>query len=200
MKITAIKQQVKRSDRYSVFVEGKYSFSLSESGLLKTGLTNGQDINENDLSLLRNEALIDKAKTKAFDLLSRRPRSKWELEDYLGRKGYETEIIESTLNMLSNLGYVNDSDFAKRWISDRRLLKSTSKRRLTQELRQKKVPDDIIKEALSTDDTDEREVLKDLIARKRRQSRYQDNTKLIQYLARQGFNYDAIKEVLDEIA
>jgi SOS response regulatory protein OraA/RecX len=35
-----------------------------------------------------------------------------------------------------------------------------------------------------------------VIERKRRQTKYQDDTKLMQYLARQGFGYDDIKSAL----
>jgi len=40
--------------------------------------------------------------------------------------------------------------------------------------------------------------LRELIAKKRQQSRYQDKLKLMQYLSRQGFGYGDIKTVLEE--
>lgn len=197
MKITAIKQQVKRPDRYSISIDDNYVCSFSEAALLKLGLRLNQDITPKELEKLKDDALLDKAKTKTFDQLSRRPRSRWELEDYLKRKGFEPAVIEETLNTLSNLNYIDDLDFARRWIANRRLLKATSKRRLTQELRQKRVADDIIQEALAADETDDRVVLKALIESKRRQTKYQDNLKLMQYLAGQGYSYSDIKAVLD---
>lgn len=198
MKITAIKQQIKRPDRYSISVDGKYCCSFSESTLLNLGLRLNQEITPEQFNELKNSSTLDKAKTRAFDLIARRPRSSWELEDYLHRKGYEKSVIQQTLNTLSNLRYVDDSDFAKRWVANRRLLKSSSKRRLIQELRQKRIADDIIQETLRNDETDEKEVLRELVARKRKQSKYQDNLKLMQYLARQGYNYDDIKTILEE--
>jgi SOS response regulatory protein OraA/RecX len=65
------------------------------------------------------------------------------------------------------------------------------------ELRAKRISDDIISQILSEDETDERETLKTLIAKKR--SRYPDDQKLMQYLARQGFEYDEIKAAMQEI-
>ena len=79
---------------------------------------------------------------------------------------------------------------------NRRLLKAVSKRRLMQELRQKRIADDVIQQVLAEDETDDRNVLRELVERKRRQSKYQDNLKLMQYLARQGFSYDDIKAAL----
>jgi len=198
MKITAIKQQVKRADHYSIYVDGKYAFSLSEGELLNTGLRINQEFTETELVELKDKAVLDKAYDRALNLISRRPRSEWEMRDYLKRKGYEEGVIQKTLNRLSISGYINDLDFARRWVENRRLLKATSKRRLTQELRQKRVRDEIVEQVLSEDETDEREVLRELIARKRKQTKYQDDLKLIQYLSRQGFSYDDIKAVLHE--
>lgn len=196
MKITAIKQQVKRSDRYSIYGDGKYLFSFSEGELLGSGIRIGQELDETELNELRNKAVLDKAYDRALNLVSMRPRSEWEIRDYLKRKEYEPSIHDLVITRLNERGYLNDEDFAKRWVENRRLLKATSKRRLTQELRQKRIADDIIKAVLDNDETDEVEVLKTLIERKRQQSRYQDDQKLIQYLARQGFAYDQIKEAL----
>lgn len=198
MKITDIKQQVKRSDRYSIYIDGKYTCSFSEGELLKLGLHIGKQLSSGELDALKNDAVRDKAKTRALDLISRRPRSQWELEDYLKRKDYGEEVVGITLDALGGLGYVNDLDFARRWVENRRLLKATSKRRLRQELKQKRVSDDIIDQVLSEDETDERDVLKELVARKRKQTKYQDNLKLMQYLSRQGYNYDDIKSVLHD--
>ncbi|MES2970721.1 MAG: RecX family transcriptional regulator [Patescibacteria group bacterium] len=196
MKITDIKQQVKRADRYSIFIDGKYVFSFSENELLNTGLRIGQEYTETELDELKNKAVVDKAYDRSLNLIMRRSRSEWELRDYLKRKEYETEIIDKILNKLSERGHVNDEDFACRWVENRRLLKATSKRRLMQELRQKRVSDDIIQAVLEADETDEQSVLLELIVRKRKQTKYQDDLKLTQYLVRQGYSYNDVKEVM----
>ncbi len=198
MKITDIKHQIKRVDRYSIFVDGKYSFPLGETELLSTGIKIGQEFSQTELDELKNRAVVDKGYDRALNLIMRRPRSEWELRDYLKRKDYSTDVTDTILNKLSERGFVDDADFAKRWVESRRLLKSTSKRRLTQELRQKRVPDEIIQSTLENDETDESEVLRELIARKRKQSKYSDDLKLMQYLVRQGYNYGDIKSVLKE--
>lgn len=198
MKITAIKQQVKRKDRYSIYVDGKYLFSFSENELINSGLKVNQELSQSELTGLKDQAVLDKAYDRTLNLISHRPRSEWELRDYLKRKDYDEEVVNQTLQRLSERGYVDDRDFARRWVGTRRLLKATSKRRLSQELRQKRIADDIVNEVLADDSTDERQVLRELIERKRKQAKYQDNLKLMQHLSRQGFDYGQIKEVLDE--
>lgn len=198
MKITNIKRQVKRPDRCSVFIDGEYSFALSEEELLNQGLKAGMDINEKQLAELKGQAVIDKGIYRILTLISRRPRSKWEIEDYLRRKSYKPEEVEKIVDSLDGKGQINDLEFARRWVENRRLLKATSKRKLQLELRQKRVEDDIIRQVLDEDDTDEQTVLRELIKKKRQQSRYKDEQKLTAYLARQGFNYEDIKAVIKE--
>jgi regulatory protein len=196
MKITAIKQQVKRADRYSIYGDGKYLFSFSESELLSSGIKIGQELDESNLNELKGKAVLDKAYDRSLNLISHRLRSEWELRDYLKRKDYDEDVQEATVSRLRDRGYINDAEFARRWVENRRLLKATSKRRLAQELRQKRISDEIINQTLEADETDELEVLKDLVERKRKQTKYQDDLKLMQYLARQGFSYDLIKTAL----
>ncbi|HTH72364.1 MAG TPA: RecX family transcriptional regulator [Candidatus Pristimantibacillus sp.] len=196
MKITAIKQQVKRTDRYSIFVDEKYAFSLSESGLIESRLASGQELDAAELKRLKEAAGLDKAYYNALRYVAIRPRSEWEIEMYLARKDADKAVSQEVIRRLRNLNLLSDLDFARSWINNRRALKSTSKRRLRLELLQKHVPDDIVAEALAEDETDERDALRQLVEKKRR--RYPDQQKLMQYLARQGFSYDDIKSVLSE--
>lgn len=196
MKITAIKQQVKQQNRYSIFVEGKYAFSLSESGLIESHLASGQEIDEKQLADLKKAAGLDKAYGNALRYVAMRPRSEWELQDYFRRKGIDEVAAKQIVERLRAVGLLDDLAFARSWLTSRRLLKSTSKRRLRLELTQKHVSEEIIGQVLEEDETDERQTLRDLIEKKR--SRYPDTQKLMHYLARQGFSFDDIKAALQE--
>jgi regulatory protein len=196
MNITAIKQQVKRRDRYSIFVDGAYACSLSESGLLEQGLAVGQELDKTKLKELKAASGADKAYGNALRYVAMRPRSEWELATYLQRKEVDEPVAEQIIRRLKNSGLLDDVAFAQAWVANRRLLRNTSKRRLQLELKQKRVPEYIIDQALQEEAGDERENLRQVAAKKR--ARYPDQTKLMQYLARQGFSYDDIKSVLAE--
>lgn len=196
MKISDIKQQIKRQDRYSIYVDGKYTFSFGESELLRSGLHINKELTAGELETLKDAAVLDKAYDRALNYISLRPRSEWEIRSYLKRKDYPPALIDLILNKLSISNYVDDEAFTRAWVESRRMLKAISKLRLSQELRLKRVSDEIIKRILDEDETDELTVLKELIAKKRKQTRYQDNLKLMQYLARQGYNYQDIKAAL----
>ena len=196
MKITAIQQQVRREGRYSIFVDGKYAFSLSADALLESKLTQGQELSQVKLTEYKRLSQEDKAYNLALVYVAPRMRSEGELHDYFRRKQYAPEFAQQLLEKLRRLGLVDDREFARRWVENRRLLKATSTKKLRLELRQKKISDDIIRLALVEDQTDERQLLRELMAKKRKQTRYQDDQKLIAYLARQGFSYDDIKSAL----
>lgn len=196
MKITAIKQQVKRQDRYSIFVDDAYAFSLSESGLIESRLASGQELDAARLADLKNMAGLDKAYGNALRYVVMRPRSEWELGQYFRRKQIDEAAAAHVIERLRELDLLNDLAFARTWVANRRLLKSTSKRRLILELKQKHVAEDVIRSVLEEDETDERDQLRALVDKKR--ARYPDNQKLMQYLARQGFGFDDIKTVLAE--
>lgn len=196
MKITKIEAQVKTRGRYSVFVDGKFAFGMSELGLIESGLKTGQEYSKEELEKLKDEANTDKIYNMALGLIARRPRSKWEIENYLRRKEMDSVSSQAIITKMESKGFIDDFDFSKRWVENRRLLKPTSKRKLELELRAKRVKGDVIKRVLDEDEADEFNVLLQEVEKKRRQTRYRDNDKLMQYLARQGYSYEDIKRAL----
>jgi len=196
MIITAIKQQVKRKDRYSIYVDGTYAFSLSEAGLIESRLASGQELTASALHDLKKAAGLDKAYGNALRYVAMRPRSEWELRDYLRRKEVDEVAGTHIAERLRAVGLLDDLAFARSWVANRRLLKSVSKRRLRLELQQKHVPSTVADQALAEDTTSEQDALRELVNRK--QARYPDKQKFIQYLARQGFSFDDISAALDQ--
>lgn len=196
MKITAIKQQAKRTDRYSVFVDGAFAFGLSEAALIENQLASGQELDQVRLKELKKIAGLDKAYGNALRYVALRQRSEWELRDYFRRKQLDDAAAGQIIERLRSLDLVNDLAFARAWVANRRQLKTVSKRRLQLELKQKHVPDEDIRQVLEEDEADERSELRALVAKKH--ARYPDDQKLMHYLARQGFSFDDIKAVLSE--
>jgi len=196
MIVTAIKQQQKRADRFSIFVDNKFAFSLSESGLLESKLTLGKELDNQELSELKQAAVADKIYGKVLYYLSFRPRSQWEISTYLAKNNTPTPLAEKILNKLSKKSLIDDESFAKSWIENRSLLKPISTRRLIYELRSKHIDSELISKILSEEEHDDSSALALAIEKKRRQVRYHDDFKLMQYLARQGYKYEDIKKAL----
>jgi len=198
VKITAIRQQERLKDRFSVYVEGKYSFSLSDRALLDSKIASGQEVTGEDIKRFQRLSAEDKLFGNAIRYAAMRLRSRWEIEQYLRRKEAAPEKADEIIDRLVGLGFVNDKIFAQRWVETRHLLKPTSKRKLQQELRAKHIAGDVIDEVLRDDETSDHQELRAMVEKKLRLPKYRDDqTKLMQYLARQGFGYQDIKSVLD---
>lgn len=196
MTITSIRQQERLKGRYSVYVDEKYAFSFSADALLAERLAVGQSLDAAQLKAYKKLSADDKAHGLALAYAMRRTRSRWELSEYFRRKGYDEALARQILQKLAVLGLADDGKFAEAWVRNRRLLKPVSKRRLAVELRAKRVTGDIIEQVLTEDEADEHAVLYELVVRKRKQTRYRDDAKLIHYLVRQGFGYEDVKAAL----
>jgi regulatory protein len=221
LKITKISAQVKRSDRCSVYVNEKYAFSLHEYQLADSGLRVGKVITTDDLKKFANESQFGKAYERALRYVMLRPHSEKEIKDYLTRTFLypkpkyfldkngdrhlkkqtvdvpeATAMIERVMTRLNEKKYINDEAFARAWVSSRQQLKKASIRKLKQELQVKGITSDIIAKVLQNSEETEKENLRAIISKKQKLHRYQDTVKLTQYLLRQGYNYDDIKDSL----
>jgi len=200
LKVTRITQQEKQRDRYSIFIDDKYAFSLSEGALLESKLAVGQELDKAALKQWKQVSADDKIYNQALRYAAVRLRSTWEMEQYLRRKDASPPLVEIILNKLSIIDLLNDEAFARAWMANRRLLRPTSTRKLQQELRVKRVADEVIEAVLSEEATgDDLTALREVVVKKRNLPKYRaDPMKLMNYLARQGFSYGDIKDVLAE--
>ena len=76
--------------------------------------------------------------------MARRAYSEAELRDRLSAAGYETDMVESTLERLQSLGLIDDAAFASQWVEQRADRKGLGSRRLRAELEKKGVATDVI--------------------------------------------------------
>ena len=109
--------------------------------------------------------------------------------------GVKCDFDDLILERLVERGYVDDKRFAEWWVENRNVRKGASQKRLKMELVKKGVGLGIVDEVLGgRNDSDE---IEKIIAKKR--SKYTDE-KLIQYLCRQGFSYDLVREKVIEMS
>ena len=213
MKITDISIQARNPDRVNVSVDGKYRFSLDITQVTELGVKIGNDYSDYELAKLESESNYGKLYATALEYTLMRPHSEREVRDYLWRKTRTTkyksrrtgEIMERegasqqnadrVLKRLVDRGYVDDTKFAKYWVENRKLRQGISIRKLQNELMSKGVPRSIIESTFTDSERDENEELKKMYIKKR--PRYEDDQKLIAYLLRQGFSYDAVKAVIE---
>ena len=197
MKVTKL-VKIGKQDKFAVFIDDHYLLDLDSEALLNSKLRIGQAISESELQDLKLSSSYYKLYHLSIKYLSRRLKSEAELRDYLKRKQASLIQIDQIVVRLKELDLINDQKYAISYIHDRMLLTPISVRKIKLELKKRKIAEDIITTSLLNDQISDIENLKKLIIIKRKNTRYQDNLKLMQYLVRSGFNYQDVKEVLNK--
>lgn len=196
MKITAIKQQLKDLQRVNIFVDAKYSFSLSLDELLAQKLKKDQELSQADVKRLKKISDDGKLRARSLEWLLNRPHSIREFKDYLYRKYADPELATALVQEFLDKNYLNEQKFGQ-WLIELHRRRGKSNRQVRAELFKKGLSREMIDELMQNGDGNEEQRLKELVAKKRRSSRYKNNPqKLVQYLTNQGFSYGLVKEIL----
>lgn len=200
MEITSIEKCKRARGRYNLYINGKFGFGLSEEILLEKCLKSGDNLDEKEIEEIKSLDEKRKALNAAFRFLSFRMRSEKELRNKLSEKNYKSEIIDTVIERLGELKYINDEDFTKLWIKER--MSQKGKVVLRQELFKKGIDKKIIEELLDNVDNDsEYKAAKELIEKKKEfQKDFEKKEafkKIGGFLLRRGFRYDIVKKIID---
>jgi len=141
----------------------------------------------------------DKVMASAFRILSARSCSESELRERLiNRQGYNRDAVESCINKLKELDYVNDDRFAQSYASYRVGLRPLGRAKLKRELALKKIPAKTIEAALDVvfgEAAEDALIDKAIQRRIRTHGRPADRAaakRMFDHLARRGFEFDLI--------
>ncbi|ENM5763361.1 recombination regulator RecX [Vibrio mimicus] len=134
----------------------------------------------------------------ALQLLSRRDHSEYELQQKLALKGHQAEVIDEVVKYCLELGYLSDVRYAE---SQARQMvhKGYGEQRLRQQLKEKRVAEDVIEQVLAEQTIDWFELAKEVAHKKFKsgisleRSQY---AKQVRYLQYRGFNFDQIRYAL----
>jgi regulatory protein len=195
-KITALKPQMRSRDRLNVYLDGEYTFSLAV--LTAVNLKVGVWLSDEDITRLQTADEVGRARVRVLDYLSYRPRSEWEIREYLQKREFSSPAIDAVVNALSDINLINDSAFAQYWLENRAQFRPKGKRVLSRELRQKGVSSQLIDETLEA--YDEKEAARRVYTEQARRLMNLPpdvfRRRLIERMARRGFSYDLIQELL----
>jgi regulatory protein len=163
-------------------------------------LETGKKIEGLQYRQLREESERFTCGRKALSYLAVRSRSSKEMETYLKRKGFSSEIIREVTSKLHDSGYLSDYDFALRYARDRLNRKMMGKNFLKKELYAKGISREIINKVLrelGADDMDFQGILAQ--ARKKYRSLKNKNrpsARLAAFLQQRGFDWELINRVV----
>ncbi|MBU1172543.1 MAG: RecX family transcriptional regulator [Proteobacteria bacterium] len=195
--ITQLEVQQKNKKRVSVYLDDRYAFSLSIFAAARLG--SGQRLTEEAVETLEREDLEERAYEAAVRFLGYRARSVREMRQYLSQKRYPAPCRDKIITKLQGQNYLNDQEFSRLWIEDRRRLNPKGTWALKQELLQKGITDDMIDTALAH--YDEEEAAWTALIPKLRQWENADpetlKKKIYGFLSQRGFSYDTTLAMVD---
>ena len=202
--ITGLRENPRKPGRYAVLVDGKSVAIVNAAFLHDARLAVGKVIDDS----AGDRLLIAARKLEAFDraaaALGRRARSAHELERWLLQRGFDRGDVTDAVQRLTEIGAIDDSQFARAFARSRALGKGMSRRRLAQELSargvDRRMADAAIADVLEEESVDERALLEAAARKKLSVLRGQDpdtvRKRLYGYLARRGYDSSDIAAVL----
>ena len=142
-----------------------------------------------------------KCKDCAFYYINKRRHTKKELVDKLIKKDYSISVANEVADYLEEAQYIDDSDYARRYILDAVKIKKHGSVRIKRDLSLKGVERQIIDRVMEDLELDTDSVLNDLIVSKASNMNLNDEkqlNKLYGFLLRRGFKFSDINEALYE--
>ncbi len=140
---------------------------------------------------------IDKLKTKMLKYIFYKKRTEKEVLEKF--KNEDNDILDETIENLKELGYINDSDYIKRYVHEVISLKNLSIFEIKYKLYSKGISENLLEDYIS----ENREMLEDyellaarnIIEKKRKDNELKD---IILYLRKKRYTQDTISKILED--
>lgn len=203
--ITKLAEQRRRPNRRNVHLDGSFAFGCNLNVVAKFRLREGLSLTDEQVTQIQLGEVRQECFDRALHAVSSRLHSRAELHRKLMRREYGETVVDAVLNDLTRLGYVNDAQFAETKATSAANHKHHGRRRAMLELRKAGITGEVADRALddvykATDSVATARALakKKLPILKRLDPRVA-RRRLVGMLQRRGFDYEAIKPVVDEV-
>ncbi len=197
MRVTKIEPVTKA--KYKVFLDEQFAFVLYKGELSRYKIEDDMELSQETVEGIKKEILEKRAKLRAMHLLERMDRTEEGLQSKLKSDLYPEDIIETAMQYVKGFGYIDDREYARRFVESRQ--KSKSKLEIRMSLLQKGISQEIVSEALEEyyENQDEARLIRRLLEKKRFSSEKateEEKRKMYGYLLRKGFRYEDIRQVI----
>ena len=197
--------EIRVVDRQSskVFIDGDFAFILYNKELRKLGVIEGRELSETTYNEIKCGLLPKRAKLRAMNLLQRKDYTEMQLRNKLAERMFPSDVVDAAIDYVKSYKYLDDRRYAYDYINYH--MNSRSKSRITFDLINKGIPQDIITEKLEelyVNGTEESEIpqIKQLLTKKKYDSEtfnYKDKQKLMSFLVSKGYTISAIKKAME---
>lgn len=199
--ITRMAEQRRNKGRVWLELDGRNGLSVAADVVTRASLAIGDYLDARTIDRLLAADEIERATQAALAFLAYRPRSEREVRDRLRRGQYSDDVVANVIARLHDWRYLDDEDFARRWVENRTADHPRGSRLLHQELWRKGIDREVARDVIAAAEIDEDAAAEGLARSRLAAYGGQDpaavRRRLGAYLARRGYGYDVVRRALD---
>lgn len=187
-------------NKFHVLFDNGEEIKISEETLVEFGLYKGQEVEEEIIESLKFEDEKSNALLLSYKFLQRN-KSEKQLIDYLFKNKVSREIIDIVIPILNEKNYLNDEDYARRYLNDAMNINRYGKIKIIYMLRSKGIKNDIIEKIMADYDYDLEYINAEDLLKKRIDPSESDPKKINsakKYLQGRGFEFEIINFAVDQ--
>lgn len=201
MTITKIERQKKNVSRLSVFIDGEFSFGISEEDAAFYGLKAGAVLDAHEYDALISELVLKRAKHLALKYLSYSDRTEKEVREKLRQAGeFDENVITRAIDAIKERGYIDDEKYAALYAQSK-ANRRDGPLKIKLALISRGIDAKTADEAIAALETDDAESAAELLRKRTKGSvpDFAEKKKLYAYLVRKGFSGATINEAFKRI-
>ena len=197
MKITS---KPGNGNKVHIYIDGEYTLTLYDDYWYRVGYSEGQEISDDELASLKEEAGFRSAYEKGITYLSMRAYSRKELFNKLKLK-YGAEASERAIEKMEHYGYIDDESFCRMYARHLFETKKYDIKRISYELKLKGIDVEIIDNTLKTLDNEPIQRIIDMLRTKYEKNleTEKERKRLVNRFIRMGYSYRDIKDAFSEM-
>ena len=188
-------------NKIHIYVDEEYRATVDSDFWYSEKFRNLKEITQEELTELLDSVSFRRAYNKGLDYLSHRPYGTKELIKKLCEKGHGKEAVQKACDRMTELGLLNDEEYARILANNLLERKNYGVKRVKQELLFRGLDREIVENTVEAlDNNPEKSII--LVVRKKYLNKLNDEKgrrKAIDGLMRLGYSYSDIKNALNTI-
>ena len=202
--ITKISQQARDKERFNIFLDDVYAFSVHESSIIQFGLTKGMVLDQWEREDLMYAEDIQRAFNRALHFLGFRMRSEYEVKQKLLEAEFTEAVIQEVIIKLKKSGFLDDEQFSEALLRSQKNSSEKGPNAIKQEMNKKGIDPSIQEAVLDEYDPEEQLQTATRLAEKAARKHTtippaQLKQRIQSALQRKGFSFDIIKEAIGSV-
>lgn len=194
--ITSIEPQVKDKRRCNVYVDGRFYCGIKLEVAIKYQLKAGMQIDKAKLDEIQLETEKSQAMDKALTHISATMKTRKQVCDFLGKKGYTQAVINYVIERLEYYKFIDDYAYCRAYVQS---VSGKGKRALEADLIKRGALKSAIESVLDECEESEDEAYGVLSKYLRGKEITRENlSKGFKYLLSKGYGYDTAKAAIEK--